>query len=154
MDTARVNVVDSTYQRADMPNGQFLSVRVRWRTSRSAFYNIRPTPSSFDDELSLAQQRSLNKELSMHGCSDDLQILDRTQLVLQIFSESGANKGGCAHYQHGRVHAASTDNFLDDGRRHGLAVRRQRVEWRRLSEGCGESQLEMDGGSSGNEYLA
>ena len=37
--------------------------------------------------FSTGQQRSVLSELEKLGCSPDTQVLDRTQLVLQIFSE-------------------------------------------------------------------
>jgi GTP-binding protein HflX len=145
-DTARVNVVDSTYQRADMPNGQFLVGKGKVEDVAKRVLQHKADAIVFDDELSLAQQRSLNKELSMHGCSDDLQILDRTQLVLQIFSERAQTREARAQIALARAEymLPRLTTFLTTGAGMDSRSGGKGSSGGAYLRGAGESQLEMD----------
>lgn len=86
-ETARVRVADSTYQRLELANGQYLVGKGKIEDVAARVIATNSDAVVFDDELTLAQQRSILAELEAHGCRGDVQVLDRTQLVLQIFSE-------------------------------------------------------------------
>lgn len=86
-ETARLRVDGVTYQRLDRANGATLVGKGKLEQIAEAVIESDADAIVFDEELSLAQQRTILSELTSHGCPKSLQILDRTQLVLQIFSE-------------------------------------------------------------------
>ena len=145
-DTARVNVVDSTFQKAELANGKFLVGKGKVEDIAKRVLEYDADAVVFDDELSLTQQRSLNQELEVHGCSPDIQILDRTQLVLQIFSERAQTREARAQIAVARAEymlprlttflttGAGMDSRSGGGGAGGGAYLR----------GKGETQLEMD----------
>ncbi|KAH8049645.1 hypothetical protein JL720_15552 [Aureococcus anophagefferens] len=124
-ETARVRAVDATFQRADAANGQYLVGKGKIEEVARKVLDHGADAVVFDDELSLAQQRSVLAVLAEAGCDDKVQILDRTQLVLQIFSERAQTREAKAQIALARA---------DGGRGAGGGAYR----------GAGESQLEMD----------
>ena len=100
----------------------------------------------FDDELSLAQQRSILAELERLGCGPRLQILDRTQLVLQIFSERASTREAKAQIALARAEymLPRLTTFLTTGAGMDSRSGGKGAGGGAYLRGAGESQLEMD----------
>ena len=129
-----------------MPNGQFLVGKGKVEDVAKRVLEHGADAVVFDDELSLAQQRSLNKELAFHGCADDLQILDRTQLVLQIFSERAQTREARAQIALARAEymLPRLTTFLTTGAGMDSRSGGKGSSGGAYLRGAGESQLEMD----------
>ncbi|EGB11728.1 hypothetical protein AURANDRAFT_21487, partial [Aureococcus anophagefferens] len=146
-ETARVRAVDATFQRADAANGQYLVGKGKIEEVARKVLDHGADAVVFDDELSLAQQRSVLAVLAEAGCDDKVQILDRTQLVLQIFSERAQTREAKAQIALARAEymlprlttfltgAAAGTDAKSGGRGAGGGA---------YLRGAGESQLEMD----------
>ena len=146
-ETARVRAVDATFQRADAANGQYLVGKGKIEEVARKVLERRADAVVFDDELSLAQQRSVLAVLAEAGCDDKVQILDRTQLVLQIFSERAQTREAKAQIALARAEymlprlttfltgAAAGTDAKSGGRASGGGA---------YLRGAGESQLELD----------
>ena len=146
-ETARVRAVDATFQRADAANGQYLVGKGKIEEVARKVLEHGADAVVFDDELSLAQQRSVLAVLAEAGCDDRVQILDRTQLVLQIFSERAQTREAKAQIALARAEymlprlttfltgAAAGTDAKSGGRGAGGGA---------YLRGAGESQLEMD----------
>ncbi|KAJ8598436.1 hypothetical protein CTAYLR_006848 [Chrysophaeum taylorii] len=86
-ETARLRVAGSTFQRLERANGATMVGKGKLAEVAELVAATGADAVVFDDELTLAQQRNVMAELAEKGCPASLQVLDRTQLVLQIFSE-------------------------------------------------------------------
>jgi len=87
-ETARLRVCGRTYQRLESANGQTMVGKGKLEEIATAIIENEADAIIFDDELNLAQQRNILSELiNIGNIPASTQILDRTQLVLQIFSE-------------------------------------------------------------------
>ena len=87
-ETARLRVVNSTSQRLERANGATMVGKGKLAQVAASIKEHDVDAVVFDDELTFSQQRNIMGELADHGCDPArLQVLDRTQLVLQIFSE-------------------------------------------------------------------
>ena len=145
-ETARLRTVGRTSQRLDAANGQYLVGKGKIEDVARLVLEHGADAVVFDDELSLAQQRSVLAELERLGCGPRLQILDRTQLVLQIFSERASTREAKAQIALARAEymLPRLTTFLTTGA--GMESRSggKGAGGGAYLRGAGESQLEMD----------
>jgi len=85
--TAGIEVVGSTIQRLDHPRPATLIGKGKVEELKALKGELKPDVIVFDEELSPRQQRNLEEEL-------DLQILDRTALILDIFAKHARTREG------------------------------------------------------------
>ena len=84
-DAVNIKVVDKVTQKAELPNGRFYIGKGKVDELKTAISVLDIDLVIFDDVLSPAHIRNLEKEL-------DVQIIDRSFLILQIFSERAKTK--------------------------------------------------------------
>jgi GTP-binding protein HflX len=85
--TAGIEVVGSTIQRLDRPQAATLIGKGKVEELKALKGELKPDVIIFDEELSPRQQRNLEEEL-------DLKIVDRTALILDIFSKHARTHEG------------------------------------------------------------
>jgi len=85
--TAGIEVVGSTIQRLDRPQPATLIGKGKVEELKALKGELKPDVIIFDEELSPRQQRNLEEEL-------DLKIVDRTALILDIFSKHARTHEG------------------------------------------------------------
>jgi GTP-binding protein HflX len=129
-DTAGATVVDQMKQELKRPHPATLIGKGKMEEVKARVQELGANLVIFDDELSPAQQRNLERELGVR-------IIDRTQLILDIFAQR-------AHSQDGKlqVELAQLEYLLP----------RLTRQWTHLSRlgggvgtrGPGETQLEVD----------
>ncbi|KAJ1450049.1 hypothetical protein M885DRAFT_533527 [Pelagophyceae sp. CCMP2097] len=147
-ETARLRVDGSTFQRLEAANGNFLVGRGKVAEVALEMKRLDVDAVVFDDELSLAQQKSVTAELRAAGCRSAVQVLDRTQLVLQIFSERARTREAKAQVELARAEymLPRLTTFLTLGA--GLELRGGSASGggggSAPLRGAGETQLEMD----------
>mmetsp|Transcript_36526 Transcript_36526/g.117101 ORF Transcript_36526/g.117101 Transcript_36526/m.117101 type:complete len:712 (-) Transcript_36526:766-2901(-) len=149
-ETARLRVVGRTYQRLERANGATLVGKGKLAEIAEELVRHEGDAVVFDDELTLGQQRSVLAELATHpGITDPskVQVLDRTQLVLQIFSERARTREAKTQVALARAEymLPRLATFMTTGAgmesRGGSAGSGDGGAYLR---GAGESQLEMD----------
>lgn len=149
-ETARLRVDGSGWQRLERPNGATLVGRGKLKEISQFVLEHDCDAVVFDEELSLAQQRSILAELTDHGCPPTLQILDRTQLVLQIFSERARTREAKTQVELARAEymLPRLATFMTTGAgmelRGGSAGGGGGSGGGAYLRGAGETQLEMD----------
>ncbi|WP_373231532.1 GTPase HflX [Cohnella sp.] len=86
-DTAGVEVVDTIMQNLDVPDKKYFVGKGKAQEIRELAEKTGATTAIFDQELSGAQVRNLEETL-------DLKIIDRTQLILDIFAGRAKTREG------------------------------------------------------------
>lgn len=142
-ETARLRVTSTTSQRLEVPNGATLVGKGKIEEIASLVEANRCDAVVFDDELTVAQQRTVLSELRDLGCPTSIQVLDRTQLVLQIFSERAKTREAKTQVALARAEymLPRLQTFLTTGA--GMDSRGGSGGGSYL-KGAGETQLEMD----------
>ena len=150
-ETARLNVKGSTFQRLEKANGATLVGKGKLQEIAKILLDEKIDAVVFDDELTLAQQRNVLSEFSDCGCDPmKLQVLDRAQLVLQIFSERAKTKEAKTQVALARAEymLPRLATFMTTGAgmelRGGSSGGRGAGSAGAYLRGAGESQLEMD----------
>jgi len=150
-ETARVRVVAETFQRLERPSGATLVGKGKLGEVADLVKRHGAECVIFDDELTLAQQRNVLKELEAEAVASTTQILDRTQLVLQIFSERARTREAKTQVALARAEymLPRLSTFMTTGA--GMELRGGSAGGQSGSSaggaylrGAGESQLEMD----------
>ncbi|MGW8250905.1 MAG: HflX-like GTP-binding protein, partial [Anaerolineales bacterium] len=88
-DTAGLNVVGEATQRLDHPNSQTFIGPGKVEEVHALVEDLRAEVVLFDEELSPRHLRELEKAFG-----DDVRILDRTALILDIFAQHAATREG------------------------------------------------------------
>lgn len=86
-DTAGVAVIDSIMQNLDVPDKRYFVGKGKAQEIRELAERTGATTAIFDQELSGAQVRNLEEIL-------DMKIIDRTQLILDIFAGRAKTREG------------------------------------------------------------
>lgn len=138
--TAGMTVVGSTYQRLDHPDPATYVGSGKVKEIGEAIAALRAQTVIFDEELSPAQQKNLEHELG-----EEIKVLDRTVLILDIFAQHAHTKEGqlqveLAQYEYRLprltrmwTHLARQAGGRAGGDTGGVGLR-----------GPGETQLEVD----------
>ncbi len=138
--TAGLEVVGSTYQRLDHPNPATYIGKGKVEELKAEVVARGVQAVIFDDELSPAQQRNLERALG-----EDIKVLDRTALILDIFAQHARTREGqlqveLAQYEYRLprltrmwTHLARQAGGRAGGATGGVGLR-----------GPGETQLEVD----------
>ncbi len=129
-ETAGVEVADFVTQKRDTPDARTLIGKGKVEEVASALQFHKAGTVIFDQELSGAQVRNLEREL-------DAKIIDRTQLILDIFAQRANTKEGKI-----QVELAQLSYLLPRLSGHGKNL--SRLGGGIGTRGPGESQLEMD----------
>ena len=130
LDTAGAVVVERVVQRRDAPDAATYIGRGKVDELRELLGAVRADAVVFDDELTPAQQRTLEEKVKRT-------VLDRTIVILDIFAQHATSNEGKA-----QVELAQLRYLLPRLRGWGEALSRQ--EGRVGLRGPGESQLEVD----------
>ena len=144
-ETARLRVEGSTWQRLERPNGATMVGKGKLVEVAAALLETKADAVVFDDELTLAQQRTIRDEFASAGVSSRVQILDRTQLVLQIFSERARTREAKTQVALARAQymLPRLATFMTTGA--GMELRGGSSSGGgAYLRGAGETQLEMD----------
>lgn len=88
-ETAGLTVVGSTYQKLDSPHPATYIGSGKVDEVRQAVQSEEAGVVIFDDELSPAQQRNLEKNFG-----ENVKVLDRTALILDIFAQHASTREG------------------------------------------------------------
>ncbi|MFT5194877.1 MAG: GTP-binding protein HflX [Cellvibrionaceae bacterium] len=89
-DTAGLEVVGAALQRLDKPNTATYIGTGKVAEVKAMVIELDATVIIFDDELQPRQQRSLEKEFE----EDEIKVLDRTALILDIFAQHAQTREG------------------------------------------------------------
>jgi len=137
-DTAGLEVVGSTYQKLKHPYPKFFVGPGKVREIAQQRHNNAFDLVIFDDELTPAQTRNLEREL-------DIGVLDRTALILDIFAQHASTHEGRI-----QVELAQYEYLLPRLRRQWTHLERQTGQGGTSAgagvglRGPGETQLEVD----------
>ena len=129
-DTAGGRVLDQVICRQDRPQAGHYIGKGKVEEITAWIQENRPATVLFDDELSPAQGRNLEKAFGV-------KVIDRTQLILDIFAQHARTKEGCL-----QIELAQLGYWLPRLRRMWTHLERQRGGMG--MHGPGESQLETD----------
>lgn len=130
-ETLEIQVMDQFVQKAELPNGRTYVGSGKVQELKKAIQVLDIDIVIFDDELSPAQIRNLEKEL-------EVQIMDRSFLILQIFSKRAQTKEAVLE-----VSLAQQRYMLP--RLIGLSSSLSRQGGGSFNaKGAGETQLELD----------
>lgn len=130
VDTAGAEVADRVIQRRVAPDPATYIGKGKVSELRGVLDALQADAVVFDDELSPAQQRTLEEGVRQ-------KVLDRTIVILDIFAQHATSREGKA-----QVELAQLTYLLPRLRGWGQALSRQ--EGRVGTRGPGESQLEVD----------
>lgn len=89
-ETAGLKVVGAALQRLDKPNTASYIGSGKVEEVKAMVIELEATVIVFDDELQPRQQRSLEKEFE----EDEIKVLDRTALILDIFAQHAQTREG------------------------------------------------------------
>lgn len=143
-DTAGLTVVGQTLQRLDSANPSTLIGSGKLAEVQAAATDLGATVVVFDRELSPRQLRNVEKAVNK-GATDEVKVLDRTALILDIFAQHARTREGMlqvelAQYEYRLprltrmwTHLARQAGGRAGGASGGVGVR-----------GPGETQLEID----------
>src|SRR5918995_4244837 len=130
VDTAGADAVARTTQRRDAPDPTYYVGKGKAEELREVSLEVDADTVVFDDELSPAQSRNLEKLLGRTA-------IDRTAVILDIFAQNASTQEGKA-----QVELAHLRYRLPRLRGRGLALSQQ--AGRIGTRGPGETQLEVD----------
>ncbi|WP_020616329.1 GTPase HflX [Paenibacillus daejeonensis] len=129
-ETAGVEVLSTMTQNRDTPDTKWFIGKGKVEEVRAVAEELQATTVIFDQELSGAQVRNLEEAL-------DLKIIDRTQLILDIFAQRAHTREGII-----QVELAQLSYLLPRLSGHGKNL--SRLGGGIGTRGPGESKLEMD----------
>jgi GTPase len=129
-DTAGVDVVDTMMQNLDVPDKKYFVGKGKAQEIRALAEATGSTTAIFDQELSGAQVRNLEETL-------DMKIIDRTQLILDIFAGRAKTREGIL-----QVELAQLSYLLPRLSGHGKNL--SRLGGGIGTRGPGETKLETD----------
>ncbi|GAB6930143.1 GTPase HflX [Paenibacillus sp. JCM 10914] len=129
-ETAGVEVLDVITQNKETPDSRWFIGKGKVEELRMAIDGLGATTAIFDQELSGAQVRNLEETL-------DVKIIDRTQLILDIFAQRAKTREGII-----QVELAQLTYLLPRLSGHGKNL--SRLGAGIGTRGPGESKLEMD----------
>lgn len=129
-DTAGVEVVDTIMQNLEVPDKRFFVGKGKVQEIRELADQTGATTAIFDQELSGAQVRNLEESL-------DMKIIDRTQLILDIFAGRAKTREGIL-----QVELAQLSYLLP--RLSGQGINLSRLGGGIGTRGPGETKLETD----------
>ncbi|TVY02307.1 GTPase HflX [Cohnella terricola] len=129
-DTAGVAVIGSVMQNLDVPDNKYFVGKGKAQEIRALAEETGATTAIFDQELSGAQVRNLEETL-------DLKIIDRTQLILDIFAGRAKTREGIL-----QVELAQLSYLLPRLSGHGKNL--SRLGGGIGTRGPGETKLETD----------
>lgn len=130
VETAGACVVDRVIQRRQRPDPRYFIGEGKLEEVRTALTAHNGTMVIFDDELSPAQARSIERELGTR-------VLDRTQVILDIFAQRARTKEGRL-----QVELAQLNYLLP--RLMGRGTEMSRLGAGIGTRGPGETRLEVD----------
>ncbi|MCJ8012567.1 GTPase HflX [Paenibacillus sp. KQZ6P-2] len=129
-ETAGVEVLDVVTQNRDVPDSRWLIGKGKVEELRISIDSTHANTAIFDHDLSGAQVRNLEQYL-------DVKIIDRTQLILDIFAQRAKTREGII-----QVELAQLSYLLPRLSGHGKNL--SRLGGGIGTRGPGESKLEMD----------
>ncbi|TFE30108.1 GTPase HflX [Cohnella luojiensis] len=129
-DTAGVAVIDTIMQNLDVPDKKYFVGKGKVQEIRALAEETGATTAIFDQELSGAQVRNLEEVL-------DMKIIDRTQLILDIFAGRAKTREGIL-----QVELAQLSYLLPRLSGHGKNL--SRLGGGIGTRGPGETKLETD----------
>lgn len=129
-ETASVEVVSTLTQNREMPDGKWLIGKGKVEELRAVMQELDANTAIFDHELTGAQVRNLEEVL-------DAKIIDRTQLILDIFAQRAKTREGII-----QVELAQLSYLLPRLSGHGKNL--SRLGGGIGTRGPGESKLETD----------
>lgn len=129
-ETAGVEVLESTTQRRDKPDSKWFIGKGKVEEVRSRLRELEGTTVIFNQELSGGQVRNLEEAL-------DAKIIDRTQLILDIFAQRAKTREGIL-----QVELAQLSYLLPRLSGHGKNL--SRLGGGIGTRGPGETKLETD----------
>jgi len=129
-ETAGVAVIATIMQNKDVPDSKWFVGKGKAQEIREMAEQTEATTAIFDQELSGAQVRNLEEAL-------DLKIIDRTQLILDIFAGRAKTREGIL-----QVELAQLTYLLPRLSGHGVNL--SRLGGGIGTRGPGETKLEMD----------
>jgi GTP-binding protein HflX len=129
-DTAGVAVIDTIMQNLDVPDKKYFVGKGKAQEIRALAEETGATTAIFDQELSGAQVRNLEEVL-------DMKIIDRTQLILDIFAGRAKTREGIL-----QVELAQLSYLLPRLSGHGKNL--SRLGGGIGTRGPGETKLETD----------
>lgn len=129
-ETAGVEVIATVMQNKDVPDSKWFVGKGKAQEIRAMAEETDATTAIFDQELSGAQVRNLEEAL-------DLKIIDRTQLILDIFAGRAKTREGIL-----QVELAQLSYLLPRLSGHGVNL--SRLGGGIGTRGPGETKLEMD----------
>jgi GTP-binding protein HflX len=129
-ETAGVDVIDTMMQNLDVPDKKYFVGKGKAQEIRALAEATGSTTAIFDQELSGAQVRNLEETL-------DLKIIDRTQLILDIFAGRAKTREGIL-----QVELAQLSYLLPRLSGHGKNL--SRLGGGIGTRGPGETKLETD----------
>lgn len=129
-ETAGVEVLDVISQNRDVPDARWLIGKGKVEELRQSILSVQANTAIFDHDLSGAQVRNLEQSL-------DVKIIDRTQLILDIFAQRAKTREGII-----QVELAQLSYLLPRLSGHGKNL--SRLGGGIGTRGPGESKLETD----------
>lgn len=129
-ETAGVEVIGTVMQQKDVPDSKWFVGKGKAQEIKEMAQGTGATTAVFDQELSGAQVRNLEEAL-------DLKIIDRTQLILDIFAGRAKTREGIL-----QVELAQLTYLLPRLSGHGVNL--SRLGGGIGTRGPGETKLEMD----------
>lgn len=129
-ETAGVEVLDVMSQNRDVPDARWLIGKGKVEELRQSLLAVQANTAIFDHDLSGAQVRNLEQSL-------DVKIIDRTQLILDIFAQRAKTREGII-----QVELAQLSYLLPRLSGHGKNL--SRLGGGIGTRGPGESKLETD----------
>lgn len=129
-ETANVEVIGTVMQQKDVPDSKWFVGKGKAQEIKAMAEETGATTAIFDQELSGAQVRNLEEAL-------DLKIIDRTQLILDIFAGRAKTREGIL-----QVELAQLTYLLPRLSGHGVNL--SRLGGGIGTRGPGETKLEMD----------
>ncbi len=129
-ETAGVEVIGTIMQNKDVPDSKWFVGKGKAQEIKAMAEETEATTAIFDQELSGAQVRNLEEAL-------DLKIIDRTQLILDIFAGRAKTREGIL-----QVELAQLSYLLPRLSGHGVNL--SRLGGGIGTRGPGETKLEMD----------
>ncbi|MDR9854061.1 GTPase HflX [Paenibacillus sp. VCA1] len=129
-ETAGVEVLDVMSQNRDVPDARWLIGKGKVEELRQSILAVQANTAIFDHDLSGAQVRNLEQSL-------DVKIIDRTQLILDIFAQRAKTREGII-----QVELAQLSYLLPRLSGHGKNL--SRLGGGIGTRGPGESKLETD----------
>lgn len=130
VDTAGGVVIDQIVQKRDKPHPRFYVGPGKIEEIREQVEALEATLVVFDDELSPAQVRSIESAL-------DLRVIDRSQVILDIFAQRAQTKEGRLQVELAQLHYLLP-------RLTGKGVELSRLGGGIGTRGPGETRLEVD----------